>query len=143
MKLDEETKSKINALPPILRMAVDMCLNCIDNIINGKCDEDSIASTVGTLNQNAQGKYSAEDLMSYDKAGTALGFGCTNRVGLKRLLNKHNIHEVKINNMCVGFPRSEIMALRDKLMDDIRKRNIKTAKKAVRNKNKNRLAKIG
>ena len=54
-----------------------------------------------------------------------MGFGCTNRTALKKLLDKHNIKQVEINNMKCGFRRDGIMALRDKLNEDIRNREIK------------------
>lgn len=122
MKLDEETKAKIDNLPIVSKTIVNYLIDVIDSFINGKCDEDTITSTLGTLNNNAKGRIGKEDVLNYDKAGNILGFGCTNRVGLKKLLDKHGIKQVKINNMCCGFLRSEIMALKDKI--NAKKKNI-------------------
>ena len=69
MNLDNKTKDKIDKLPLVMRQAVLYLLDAIDNMINGKCDESAVLSTMGTLNQNAKGKYSREDLMNYDQAG--------------------------------------------------------------------------
>ena len=77
---------------------------------------------MGTLNNNAKGRIGKEDVLNYYKAGNILGFGCTNRVGLKKLLDKHGIKQVKINNMRCGFLRSEIMSLKDKI--NAKKKNI-------------------
>lgn len=71
-------------------------------------------------------------MLNYDKAGEILGFGTTNRAGLKKLLDKNGIHEVIINNMKVGFRRDEIMLLKDKLNDEIRKRELKRKQKEQR-----------
>lgn len=123
--LNEYAEEKIDKLPAVFRYIIHVLLDCIDNIINGKCDEEELVSTMSTLNNNANGRYCKDDLLNYDKAGEILGFGSTNRVGLKRLLDKNNIKEVVINNMKVGFRRSEVMALRNRLNDEIRKRELK------------------
>lgn len=115
-----------------MRYVIYKLVDCIDDIINGKCDEQILVNTMSTLENNANGRYSKEDLLNYDKAGESLGFGTTNRAGLKKLLDKNGIHEVVINNMKVGFRRDEIMALKDKLNEDIRKRELKRKQKEQR-----------
>lgn len=132
MDLDVSTKSKIEKLPLIMRMAAYYLLDCVDKIIDGKCSEAEVSTVMGTLKQNADARYGNEDLMNYDKAGNALGFGCTNRSGLKKLLDRYNIKQVVINNMRCGFLRSEIMALADKLSADVRKRELKERRKKER-----------
>ena len=123
--LSPTAKESIDKLPFFMKYVINVLLDCIDNIINGKCDEDIIVSAMSTMNNNARGKYSNEDLMNYDEAGEVLGFGTTNRVGLKRLLDKHGIKQVVINNMKCGFRRDEILSLKDKLCI---KKSIKTYK---------------
>lgn len=130
--LTASAEEKIEKLPFFMRYVIHKLVDCIDDIINGKCDEQLIVNTMSTLENNSKGRYSKDDLLNYDKAGEALGFGCTNRVGLKRLLDRNNIHEVVINNMKVGFRRDEIMALKDKLNDEIRKRERKRIQKEQR-----------
>lgn len=136
--LNASAEEKIDKLPFFMRYVIYKLVDCIDDIINGKCDEQLIVNTMSTLENNANGRYSGDDLMNYDKAGESLGFGTTNRVGLKKLLDKNNIHEVVINNMKVGFRRSEVMALRDKLNDEIRKRELKRKRKEQKQSTKNR-----
>lgn len=143
MKVDEETMIKISSLPLILKSAVQYLLNCIERIINGDCNEDEVTTTMGTLNQNAQGRYGKEDLMNYDKAARALGFSVTNRCGLLNLLNRYNIHQVVINNIKCGFRRSEIMALADKLNEDVRKRELRERRKLERKYQKEKLKRKG
>lgn len=139
--LSDKYHERVNKLPSVMRYVVNVLLDCIDNIINGDCDEDTIVSTMATLENNTMGRYCDADLLNYDQAGDILGFGYTNRVGLKRLLDNNNIHQVTINNIKCGFRRSKIMALRDKLNEDIRKREMKRInkeKKALMNLKKGR-----
>ena len=130
--LNASAEEKIDKLPFFMRYVIYKLVDCIDDIINGKCDEQILVNTMSTLENNANGRYSKEDLLNYDKAGEILGFGTTNRIGLKNLLDKNNIHEVVINNMKVGFRRDEIMLLKDKLNDEIRKRELKRKRKEQR-----------
>lgn len=80
MLLNEETQEKVNKLPIVLKTAVNTLLECIDQIINGKCNEEVITSTMGTLHNNAKSRYGNNDVLNYDQAGKMLGFGTTNRV---------------------------------------------------------------
>lgn len=136
--LSAVAQEKIDKLPFFMRYVIYKLVDCIDDIINGKCDEQLIVNTMSTLENNANSRYGKDDLMNYDKAGEALGFGTTNRTGLKKLLDKNGIHEVVINNMKVGFRRDEIMLLKDKLNDEIRKRELKRKRKEQKNSTKNR-----
>lgn len=138
MELDDKTKGKIDKLPVVLRMAVNYLLDAVDKIVNGECSEETITSTMATLNNNASGRICKDDVLNYDKAGEILGFGATNRTALKALLDKHGIKQVVINNMKCGFLRSDIMALRDKLNEDIRKREAKRKRKEERELYKSR-----
>lgn len=139
MELSDKTKEKIDKLPIVLRMAVNYLLDMVDKIINGECNEDTVASTISTLNNNASGRVCKDDVLNYDKAGEILGFGATNRSGLKAVLDKYGIKQVVINNMRCGFLRSDIMALRDKLNEDIRKREAKRKRKEEKELQKSRL----
>lgn len=120
--LSATAQEKIEKLPFFMRYVIYKLVECIDDIINGKCDEETLVSTLSTINNNANGRYGKEDLMYYDEAGKTLGFGATNRIGLKRLLDRNGIKEVKIGSLKVGFKRSEIMLLRDKIQSGIIKR---------------------
>ena len=91
--LNASAEEKIDKLPFFMRYVIYKLVDCIDDIINGKCDEQLIVNTMSTLENNANSRYGKDDLMNYDKAGEALGFGSTNRIGLKRLLDKNNIKE--------------------------------------------------
>lgn len=111
MLITQETQDKINKLPLPLRMACDMLLNALGNIICGNCDTEEVLHTVSSVNEHAQGKYSDEELANYDEACDILGYTVTNRLGLKKELDKHGIKQVIMNNHRVGFPRHKIEAL--------------------------------
>lgn len=114
MSLDNETQDKIDKLPLSLRMAVNMLIMCIEDIIEFKCDEKEVTEAVNAIKDNSEGRYCKSDLMNYDEAGIALGFGTTNRVGLKRFLDKHGVKQVRFGSTKVGFPRSQIISLKNK-----------------------------
>ena len=138
IKLTDEGKALLDKMPQLLRYLADYLIDCLDSIIGGDCDEQAVASTVGTLQQNAKCRVNDADVVNYDEAGNILGFGTTNRSGLKKLLDKNGIKEVVINNQKCGFLRVEIMTLRDKLDEDIRKREIKRHNK-IKRQNRERL----
>lgn len=133
MLLNDETQKKIDGLPIVLKTIANTLLECVSQIINGKCNEESLVSTFATLNQNSKGRYSKDDLLNYDQVSKVLGI--LSRCTIKQLLDRHGIKEVVMNNMKCGFPRSEIMALRDKLADGILYRQKRMAiKNRVRKK---------
>lgn len=136
MELDSESKNKLSKQPFIIRQAADYVLNLLNTLINGGCDESTIVSTMGTLNQNSQGKFSDSDLLNYDEACTILGLQVTNRVGLKKLLDRHGIKQVKIKNKPSGFRRDQILALRDKIDLDEDKRKQREERKMKREQEK-------
>ena len=114
MSLDNETKDKIDKLPLSLRMAVNMLIMSIDDIIDCKCDEKEVIEAMNTVKDNSEGRYCKSDLMNYDEAGVALGFGTTNRVGLKRFLDKNGVKQVRFGSTKVGFPRSKIISIKNR-----------------------------
>lgn len=129
MKIDDETKEKIEKLPISLRYIAKYLLDTFNKVVNGECNESEVLSTMATLEENHNGRYHNEDLMNYDKAGIALGFGTTNRNGLKQFLDLNGVKQVKINNMCCGFKRSEIMALAARLEAERKEKELKRINK--------------
>ena len=111
MLVTQETQDKIDKLPLPLKVASNMLLDCLESLISGKCDVDEVLHTVSSVNEHAQGKYSDEELVNYDYACDILGYTRTNRIGLQRILNKHGIKQVVMNNQRVGFPRHKVEAL--------------------------------
>lgn len=113
--LDSKVQAAVRRLSSSMKFMVNALLDGVNSIIAGDCDESTLCTALDAIKQNAEGRFCDSDLMNYDEAGKALGFGTTNRVGLKRLLDEHGIREVRMNNMKVGFRRDEIMMLRGKV----------------------------
>lgn len=111
MLVTQETQNRIDELPLPLRMAANALLNALENLVSNKCDNEEILRTMSDFNDFAQGKYREDDLVNYDEACKILGFSTSNRVGLKRELDKNGIKQVVINNQRVGFPRHKVEAL--------------------------------
>lgn len=115
MIFSEDEEKKIKSLPMVLRLALDMLVGVIKKIINNECNEEEVTDTMATLNANANGRYSDEDLVNYDQAAKILGVSVTNRLRLKSLLDANGVKQVVMHNQKIGFKRSELMALRIKL----------------------------
>lgn len=111
MLITKETQDKIDKLPLPLRVASNMLLDCLKNLVDNKCDVEEVQRTVEKAQLHAQCKYSPEELVNYDDACRILGYSVNNRTGLKRELDKNGIKQVVINNQRVGFPRHKVEAL--------------------------------
>jgi DNA repair ATPase RecN len=111
MLVTQETQDKIDKLPLPLRMAANALLNALENLIGNKCDNEEILRTMSDFNDFAQGKYGDKDLVNYDEACDILGYTRTNRIALKRELDRNGIKQVVINNQRVGFPRHKVEGL--------------------------------
>ena len=131
MKLDDETREKLDKLPIGLRTIANYLLGAFDNLINGNCNEETVQSTLITLNENVSGRVGKEDVLNYTKTSEILGFG-RNLVGMKQLLDKNKIEQVVINNQRCGFLRSDIMALKNKINNEYRKKEMIAKRKAER-----------
>lgn len=111
--LTPEAKAKINKLPLVLRTAAKMLEDSLLSVIVGNCDEDQVANMVCTADANARGRYSDEELMTYDEAQRALKISDRNK--LKATMDKYGIQQVIMTNHKVGFPREAVLALKTKL----------------------------
>ena len=112
--LSDSAKAEVRRLPSFMRYVVGVLLDCIGSIIKGDCEEDSVAAAMATLYNNSAGRYNDSDLVNYGEAAKILGFG-TNRLRLKRTIDKYGIRQVRIKNKRCGFRRSDITNLKDKL----------------------------
>lgn len=115
IQLSEETQKRIDNAPLFAKTAINTLLKCIDDLLGNKCSENDVASAISQLNDNANDRFSDHELLNYDEAGRLLGFGTTNRIALKKLLDKHNIKQVVMNNTKVGFPAYKVYELKREL----------------------------
>lgn len=111
MLVTKETQDKIDKLPLTLRVVADTLINCLNNLISGDCDTNEIIQSIADVNDHSQGRYSNDDLMNYDDTCKTLGYSVTNRVGMKREMDKNGIKQVVMNGHNVGFPRHKVEAL--------------------------------
>lgn len=113
MLITKETQERINNMPLPFRIACNTLLDILENILGYKyeCSVEEMTQIAADYEARAKGKYGKEDLVNYDEACDILGYTRTNRIGLKRELDKNGIKQVVINNQRVGFPRHKVEAL--------------------------------
>ena len=111
MLITQDTQDKIDKLPLPLRVASNMLLDCLKNIVDNNCDAEEVQRLAENAQLHAQGKYGKEDLVNYDEACVMLGYTVNNRAGLKALLDKHGIKQVVLNGQRIGFPKHQVEAL--------------------------------
>lgn len=122
IKLTDEGMEKIKNLPFSLKYIAKYLIEGLESIFNGDCSEEQVLSSMGTLKQNAEGRVGKNDVVNYDKACKMLGLKVTNRIGLRRLLDRNGIRQVTINNQYCGFLKSDIEALCDKMNKGIERK---------------------
>jgi len=133
MIFTDEEQNKIDKLPIVLRQAVKYLSDALNNIINGNCNEEALTDTIATINNNSANRYNDNDLLTYDKACKELRISVTNRVKLKKLLDRNGIKQVIMHNQKVGFKRSEILALKSKMEKQRSEKRLNIIKKTSYN----------
>lgn len=117
MTFTADEQNKIDKLPLVLRMALQALMSAINNIINGDCSDEEVTHTLSTLSNNSNSRFANEDLVNYEESAKILGISVTNRARLKTLLDSHGIKQVVIHNQKIGFKRTDILMLKDKLFN--------------------------
>ena len=90
--------------------------DAIDRIDRDECSELAVSSMLEAVNAESMGRYNNESFVNYDEAMKILGIG--NRGKMKMLLNANGIKTQKISNMRVGFLRSEVQGLANRLRNE-------------------------
>lgn len=103
----EKTDDKITMVKKIALQLLD---SIKERIINNECSDDDLLTSMAKLDAKSNGYVNPKEMLTYDKAMNMLGI--RNRNTFSTLCKKHNIKNVKINNMSVGFHKSDIDKLK-------------------------------
>lgn len=80
--------------------------HAIDKIDNNQCSEADAMAMLSRFNAESDGFYDKTSLVNYDEAMEIVGIRNRNR--FKELCRINCIEQVRLNNMNVGFKRTEI-----------------------------------
>jgi hypothetical protein len=103
-----ETTINYNELSMVKQIALRLLDEIRDRVIND-CSDEEIMTNMAKLDAKHNGYIKTSELMTYDKAMSKLGI--KNRNTFSALCKKHNVKNVKINNVNVGFYISDIERL--------------------------------
>lgn len=103
----EKTDDKLTM---VKKIALQLLESIKERIINNECSDDDLLTSMAKLDAKSNGYVNPKEMLTYDKAMNMLGI--RNRNTFSNLCKKHNIKNVKINNMSVGFHKSDIDKLK-------------------------------
>lgn len=106
------TNNDLENLSVVKRMALNILDDLRFNIVHN-CSEEELLSSMGQLDAKSKGYVNPKDMLTYDKAMSMLKI--KNRNKFSELCKKHNVKNVKINNMSVGFHKEDIERLQQVL----------------------------
>jgi hypothetical protein len=112
-------KEEVDALSPIRKLVFSTIFGRIFDIFSADCNEDELAGALNTID-----KMNSKDYVTYDGAMKILCMG-NNRSGFKKLMDKYGIKNQSFNNHKIGFKRSDILAVKDKLKEERQKKTLK------------------
>ena len=112
----ESPKPKSPILQEIRRILADG----IQRIDNDQCNEDYAYGMIARFNAESKGFFDKKSFVNYDKAMRMMGIRQRNK--FKELCEKHHIEMNYVNNQPVGFLRTEIEELKDKLREENKKK---------------------
>lgn len=101
-------KEEVDALSPIRKLVFSTIFGRIFDIFSADCNEDELAGALNTIDKMNS------DYVTYDGAMKILCMG-NNRAGFKKLMDKYGIKNQSFNNHKIGFKRSDILSVKDKL----------------------------
>jgi hypothetical protein len=85
-----------------------------------KCSEEEAYKMLSKFNAESKGFFDKKSFVNYDKAMRMTGIRQRNK--FKEACDKHNIEMNYVNNQPVGFLRTEIEELKDKLREENKKK---------------------
>lgn len=105
---------------PILQELKHILTDGIKRIENDECDEAKVYGMMSRFNAESKGFFDKHSFVNYDKAMRIVGIKQRNT--FKEACDKHHIEQKVINNQKVGFLRTEIEDLKDKLRYENKKK---------------------
>lgn len=105
---------------PILQEIRRILADGIRRIDNDECNEDYAYGMMSRFNAESKGFFDKKSFVNYDKAMRMMGIRQRNK--FKELCEMHNIQMNYVNNQPVGFLRTEIEDLKDKLREENKKK---------------------
>lgn len=106
------TDNELENLSVVKRMALKILDDLRFDVVHN-CSEEDLLSSMGKLDAKSKGYVNPKEMLTYDKAMSMLNI--KNRNKFSELCKKHNIKNVKINNMSVGFHKEDIERLQQVL----------------------------
>lgn len=111
-------KEEVEKLSGIKKFLFETLFSRIFDIFNDDCTEEDIASSVNSLEKVNSEYVRPDDFLNYDQAMKLLHFS-NNRAGFSALMKKHDIQQHTFKNQKIGFKKSEVLALKTKLEDNL------------------------
>lgn len=126
MKADayDVIKSEIDKLSPIRKFVFETIFSRIFDIFSSDYSEEELSLAVNSLEKVGSEHINPNDYLNYDKAMELLHMG-NNRAGFSELMRKHGIKNRIVNNVHIGFPKAELLALKKELEVEVKKREKK------------------
>ena len=110
----DEKKNKPKS--PILQEIRRILADGIKRIDNDECNEDYAYGMMSRFNAESKGFFDKKSFVNYDKAMRIVGI--RQRTRFKEMCDAYGIEQKTINNQKVGFLRTEIEDLRDKIREE-------------------------
>lgn len=128
MNLSEKEQQVLDRKPSIMKFVAKQLLRGINSILNDECDENELANTISHMDKLGTAFVDPDEYWNCDRCMDELGMG-QNRAAFTALMEKHGIKNRKVNNVHVGFPKADIIALKHELKEDFKKRQKRQNKK--------------
>lgn len=120
MNLSEKEQQILDRKPSIMKFVAKQLLRGINSIL--------LANTISHMDKLGTAFVDPDEYWNYDRCMDELGMG-QNRAAFTALMKKHGIKNRKVNNVHVGFPKADIIALKHELKEDFKKRQKRQNKK--------------
>lgn len=111
-------KEEVDALSPIRKLVFSTIFGRIFDIFSADCNEDELAGALNTIDKMNSEYVNPKDYVKILCMGN-------NRAGFKKLMDKYGIKNQSFNNHKIGFKRSDILAVKDKLKEERQKKTLK------------------